>query len=62
MFDNLSDEQISHIEEMIKYAYEEGYRDSVYSDGCALEKDWDRSLAKNESCHIVAGKIMQVVE
>lgn len=63
MFDNLSDEQIAQIEEMIKSAYMEGWEDNdgVYTN-CTLNADWDRSLAKNESCHIVAGKFMKVVE
>ena len=61
MFSNLTDGQVNEIEKMIKEAYEEGWEDgyeydAIYSD---MYLDWDRSLAKNESCHVVAEKFMK---
>lgn len=66
MFSNLTDEQVETIEKMIQDAYIEGWDDAdEHAEGDSWgrnnirREDWDMSLAKNESCHVVAEKFMK---
>ena len=68
-FSNLTDDQIEWLEESVKDAYREGYRDGWYNWGDEdgdLYKDTERelseSLAKNSTCHILAERFMTSVE
>lgn len=65
MFENLSGEQIEEIEKMIKSAYKEGWQAGnlcCREVGATFADHWYDSLAKNESCHVVAEKFMKAVE
>lgn len=65
MFSNLTDEQVETIEKMIQDAYVEGWHDADDHGNrrelAYRQEDWEMSLAKNESCHVVAGKFMKSV-
>lgn len=62
-FNNLTDEQITWLEGKIQEAYEEGYSDGYYEmQGDYQEDSFDFSLAKNETCHIIAERYMAPVE
>lgn len=63
MFESLTDEQVREIERMLKEAYEEGYVDAeVYWTKSGVEIDWEFSLAKNQSCRLIASKFMKPVK
>jgi len=56
-FDNLTNEQIEWLEQKIYEAYDEGWTDSDnYKDH--LDNSWKESLAKNQTCHILAERFM----
>jgi len=60
-FNNLTNEQVEWLEQKIEEAYEEGVYDSWISCGEPVG-DWDNSVAKNETCHILAERFMKCVE
>lgn len=68
-FDNLTDEQITWLESKIQEAYEEGYEDCHlnkpdhwHHGRCDSSDDYDSSLAKNETRHILVARYMAPVE
>jgi hypothetical protein len=64
-FNNLTNEQVVWLEQKIKQAYNEGLSDSRYGisdEDWTDEDDWLMSLAKNQTCHILAERFMKSVE
>ena len=62
-FDNLTNEQIAWLEGKVEEAYEEGYSDGYYDmEGYYQGDSFDFSLAKNQTCHILAERYMVPVE
>lgn len=57
-FNNLTNEQVEWLEQKIEEAYEEGVDDDRYNCG----GDFSGSLAKNDTCHILAERFMKCVE
>jgi hypothetical protein len=57
-FSNLTNDQIAWLEGKIKEAYDEGIYDSEISSYGEPVGDWDGSLAKNSTCHILAERFM----
>lgn len=62
-FNNLTDEQITWLEGKIKEAYEEGFDDGCFTyQDSSVSVGFSESLAKNETCHILAARYMVPVE
>tara|TARA_R110001592_G_C13193003_1_gene753546 strand:+ start:18945 stop:19142 length:198 start_codon:yes stop_codon:yes gene_type:complete len=59
-FNNLTNEQVEWLEQKIKEAYEEGADDE--HDHHRYGTTFSESLAKNETCHILAERFMKCVE
>lgn len=57
-FNNLTNEQIEWLEQKVKEAYEEG----VYDQAEFRHSEFSESLAKNDTCHILAERFMKCVE
>lgn len=60
-FNNLTNEQVEWLEQKIREAYEEGAYDYGVSWGEPFG-DWDGSMAKNDTCHILSERFMKCVE
>ena len=57
-FNNLTNEQVEWLEQKIKEAYEEGACDQADF----RHSEFSESLAKNDTCHILAERFMKCVE
>ncbi|AHK11598.1 hypothetical protein S140_191 [Shewanella sp. phage 1/40] len=63
-FSNLTDEQIEWLEAKLKDAYVEGYTDAYCTYGedediLPTTQEFSESLAKNQTCHILAERYMK---